>query len=166
MTQLQIAPTTQVDLPAILDMAGETFRAHQSRHPQAFPDIILLKLEEIHRDAVDLAGDTPTSFSAKQNDDLMGYVLLREKSGGGVIYDIGVLPEYRRDGIGLALLNKATEIAKARHWRVLSATVWAGNTASHTMFGKAGFETMRLLPLSLERSGLKPTKITYRKVLC
>lgn len=165
MTHLQIAPTTQDDLPAILDMAGETFRAHQARHAAAFPEVILYKIEEMHRDAVDLAGNTPTSFSATRDGALAGYVLLRTMRGGAITYDIGVLPGHRRRGIGQALLGISGTIAKRRGWRRLVATVWAGNAASHGMFRKAGFTPEHLVPLRLERHSLKPTKTTYRKII-
>jgi len=161
MTPLRIAPTTQDDLPAILEMAGCTFREHRARNPRAFPDTTLLKLEERHRDAVDLAGDAPTSFVARRDDAVAGHILLRPINVGGMVYDIGVLPDHRQQGVGLALLEHATGIAKQRHWRALVATVWDGNDASHRLFQKANFTDQSLVPQALRRFAPRPAKTTY-----
>lgn len=146
MADTQIAPTTQAQLGAVLDQARATFEDHRARHPKQFPETTLFKLEERHKDAVDLQGEHHLSFTAQRASASVGFVLLR-KIGvkAGMIYDIGVYPDARRQGFGLALLHHAVATADAYGWDRLFASVWDGNTASHQMFQSAGFSPQKPL---------------------
>ena len=149
MADIQIAPTTQAQLEAVLDQTRATFQTHRARFPKAFPDTILLKLEEIHRDAVDLAGDKPTSFCATLRDETAGFVLLRPKKRACLVYDVGVFPLFRRQGVARALVAHA--VARDRSWHLLMASVWDGNASSHRLFQSAGFQRQTSLfdPLAI-----------------
>ena len=151
MADIQIAPTTQAQLEAVLDQTRATFQTHRARFPKAFPDQILLKLEEIHRDAVDLAGDKPTSFCAQLRGETTGFVLLRPKKRACLVYDIGVFPRFRRQGVARALVRHAVSVARDRRWHLLMASVWDGNASSHQLFQSAGFKRQTSLfdPLAM-----------------
>ena len=140
MADFQIAPTTQACLPQVLEQARATFDEHRARNPRAFPHATLLKLEKRHRDAVDLAGDAPVSFTALIDNVPRGFVLLRPLRDAGMIYDIGVFPKFRQQGIAQALLEHAHTTAKERAWKMLVAAVWDGNVASHRLFQSAGYD--------------------------
>lgn len=161
MPEIRIAPTTQAQLDANLDQARATFQEHRARFPKSFPDAILYKLEETHRDAVDLAGAEPTSFSAVVNGDHAGFVLLRKKKGLGMVYDIGTFPEARQQGVALALLDGALRVAEARKWPILFASVWDGNEASHRLFQSAGFHAQQPLLKKLSAFFPKSHTTTY-----
>ena len=145
MSDIKIAPTSQAQLDAVLQQARATFQTHRTRFPKSFPETTLCKLEERHRDAVDLAGDQPTSFSAIHNGMHVGYVLLRQKENAAMIYDIGVFPDARRQNIGRALLHRSVRIARERNWSTLFASVWTGNDASHRLFQSVGFQMQKPL---------------------
>lgn len=149
MTGITIAPTTQAQLTAVLAQARVTFEEHRKRYPKKFPDATMVKLEERHKDAVNLAGDRPLSFVAQIHGQPSGFVLLRplENSNdkAGMIYDIGVFPEARRQGIGQALLHHAASTARSYDWDLLFATVWRGNEASHQLFNSVGFQPQKPL---------------------
>ena len=63
------------------------------------------------------------------------------------VLDIHVLREFRQRGIGRALLDHAKGLADELDWDSLTATVWAGNTASKRLF---------------EEFGYTPLNVTYR----
>lgn len=140
MSEIQIVPSTLAHLPGILDQTRATFDEHRARVPKAFPDAVLLKLEERHRDAIDLADEAPISFSALIDGIPAGFVLLRPLAKFALIYDIGVFPHARRQGIGSALLRHVLLVGADRKWDQIVASVWDGNTASHQMFQSAGFK--------------------------
>lgn len=143
MSEIKIAPTTSAQLGAVLDQTRATFETHRARLPRSFPDKLLLKLEDRHRGAVDLAETDATSYSATKDGQHVGFILLRAKWGAGMVYDIATFPNTRQQGVGRALLNHGIEVAGASAWPILVASVWDGNEASHRLFQSAGFHATK-----------------------
>ncbi|MGL4321426.1 MAG: GNAT family N-acetyltransferase, partial [Paracoccaceae bacterium] len=55
------------------------------------------------------------------------------------IADITVAPDLRSQGIGTALMQKATEVLHEEQATRVEGTVWRGNDASHKLFQDAEF---------------------------
>jgi ribosomal protein S18 acetylase RimI-like enzyme len=61
--------------------------------------------------------------------------------------DIVILKEYRKYGIGEALVKRAEEYAVAHNAMYLSANVLAANKGGRALYGKSGFNEYELLML-------------------
>lgn len=62
------------------------------------------------------------------------------------LHDIAVLPEYRGQGVGQALLKAAEDFARERHCCKLTLEVLSGNRAAMRSYELFGFEQYALLP--------------------
>lgn len=104
---------------------------------------------------VDLHRRFPETFIvAEENGEVVGYIMCRIETGlsssifrglikKGHIVSVAVLPEYRRKGIGEALVAKAMEnmrLYKAKHCFL---EVRVANTAAVDLYKKLGFEVSR-----------------------
>lgn len=61
----------------------------------------------------------------------------------GFIHNLGVIPEYRRNGIGRELLRKAVQSLKERGMELAEAVLLKGKVASKILFESMGFELIR-----------------------
>ena len=104
---------------------------------------------------VDLHRRFPETFIvAEENGEVVGYIMCRIETGlsssifrglikKGHIVSVAVLPEYRRKGIGEALVAEAMEnmrLYKAKHCFL---EVRVANTAAVDLYKKLGFEVSR-----------------------
>lgn len=96
-------------------------------------------------------------YVAEVDGKIVGYVMCREEAAGldlprlrarrrGHIISIAVLPEYRRRGIGRALLAKALESMRMRNLEECILEVRVSNTAAINLYRKLGFETVSQIP--------------------
>ncbi len=58
----------------------------------------------------------------------------------GQICNVAVMPDFRRHGIGSALMTEQVETAKLRGLSFMTLEVRAGNTAAQAMYEKQGWE--------------------------
>jgi ribosomal protein S18 acetylase RimI-like enzyme len=105
-------------------------------------------------------------FVAEADDQVVGLVcfwlerepesFLTNLAGYAYISDLVVLPTYRRQGIGSALLQQAEAFALEQGATALRIGVLAKNSAAHAAYRKAGFreyEISLLKPLKLPGPG-------------
>ncbi len=69
----------------------------------------------------------------------VGIVLLTDDGRKGWINRLAVLPEYRRKGIGLALIAEAERIFKEKERRIIGILIEDWNRPSFELFRKAGY---------------------------
>jgi ribosomal protein S18 acetylase RimI-like enzyme len=62
------------------------------------------------------------------------------------IHDVAVLPDYRGQGLGTAMLNKVEEIARERGCCKLTLEVLEGNRVARKAYEKLGFSGYELNP--------------------
>jgi len=103
---------------------------------------------------VDLYRRFPETFIVAEENGVVGYIMCRIETGlsssifrglikKGHIVSVAVMPEYRRKGIGEALVAKAMEnmrLYKAKHCFL---EVRVANTAAVDLYKKLGFEVSR-----------------------
>lgn len=100
----------------------------------------------VRHDPDALEGNRPDDFRpehvrfAKLSGKRVGYLFLRETTGGGYVESIGVLPDVRGQGIGTALLVSALEYLVDRGHRQVALTVDDGNRAALKMYARLGFD--------------------------
>lgn len=81
-------------------------------------------------------------FVAVAHDGLMGYIGTQEVVGESYISNIAVLPEYRRTGVGQALLDRAMQGARERGCTLITLEVRVSNAAAVSLYEKNNFLTL------------------------
>jgi ribosomal-protein-alanine N-acetyltransferase len=73
---------------------------------------------------------------------IAGYIVARETAGELHINNVAVRSEYRRRGIGAALLNRVIEEARRRKAKAAFLEVRSANQAAQTLYEKSGFKAI------------------------
>ena len=73
---------------------------------------------------------------------IMGYVVARETAGELHINNFAVRSEYRRRGIGIALLDRVLQEARRRKANAAFLEVRSGNRAAQALYEKSGFRAI------------------------
>ena len=79
-------------------------------------------------------------------DERAGYAEYRSVAGEAQIYNIAVAPEFRRAGVGEALLRHLIEKAEAEGCTLVTLEVRAGNDAAMQLYKKLGFREVGRRP--------------------
>lgn len=88
-----------------------------------------------------VSGDCGAPLRAGK-DGPVGFVLWRTIAGEAEILTIGVLPPWRRSGIGGRLLDSAMAQARLDHAETMFLEAAAGNKAALALYAARGFVTM------------------------
>ena len=75
----------------------------------------------------------------RQSDNLAGYIVSRLSAGELHINNVAVRHEYRRRGIGTALLNCIMEEGRRSHASTAFLEVRAGNSVAQALYERSGF---------------------------
>lgn len=78
-------------------------------------------------------------LTALENETVAGYIGVQEICGEGYVTNVAVLPQYRRRGIGRALLLAALDGAKLRNCTFLSLEVRVSNLPAIRLYASLGF---------------------------
>ena len=73
---------------------------------------------------------------------IAGYIVARETAGELHINNVAVRPEFRRRGIGEALLNRVIEEARRRKANAAFLEVRSANQAAQALYEKCGFRAI------------------------
>lgn len=82
------------------------------------------------------------SASALETAPIAGYIVARETAGELHINNVAVRAEYRRRGIGAALLNRVLDEARRRKANAVFLEVRSANHAAQTLYEKCGFRAI------------------------
>ncbi len=77
---------------------------------------------------------------------IAGYIVARESAGELHINNVAVRDQYRRRGIGSALLGRIMETAKRLKVQVAFLEVRSGNQAAQALYQKIGFRAIARRP--------------------
>ena len=91
--------------------------------------------------------DPEASFVAvhRPSNSLIGLILCsRVRDDAGHITQVCLVPEYRGEGIGEALLARSFDTLRGRKLKLLTLTVTEANHRAVELYRKLGFETMRV----------------------
>jgi ribosomal-protein-alanine N-acetyltransferase len=84
----------------------------------------------------------PTQSAIIESGPIAGYIVARETAGELHINNVAVRTEYRRRGIGAALLNRVIEEAKRRKANAAFLEVRSANHAAQALYEKSGFRAI------------------------
>src|SRR4029450_6910418 len=83
-----------------------------------------------------------TSQSVLELAPIAGYIVARETAGELHINNVAVRAEYRRRGIGAALLNHVIDEARRRKAKAAFLEVRSANHAAQALYEKSGFRAI------------------------
>lgn len=89
---------------------------------------------------VRLCGFSDTFLVYDVGDQIAGYILaVPVGSEDARVLSVGVLPEYRQNGFGRALMNEAIRRLRSKGFETLSLEVRVSNTAAKSLYHDLGF---------------------------
>ena len=121
---LEIRQAKLYDVPAMARIERDSFEAPWSA-------------DEITKDVT--AGGNVYVAVALADEERAGYAEIRMIAGEGQIYNIAIAPEFRREGIGEALLRHLIDKADADGCKLVTLEVRSGNEAAMELYKKLGF---------------------------
>lgn len=84
----------------------------------------------------------PSSLPVLEPSTIVGYIVARETAGELHINNVAVRAQYRRRGIGAALLNKILDEARTRQAKAAFLEVRSANRAAQALYEKSGFRAI------------------------
>jgi len=102
------------------------------------------ELQGTNRDLMLTARVAPAPIIEHQR--IAGYIVARESAGELHINNVAVRDQYRRRGIGSALLSRIMETAKRLKVQVAFLEVRSGNQAAQALYQKIGFQAIARRP--------------------
>ena len=84
----------------------------------------------------------PTRSATIQASPIAGYIVARETAGELHINNVAVRPEFRRRGIGAALLEQVIHEARRRKANTAFLEVRSANHAAQSLYEKCGFRAI------------------------
>ena len=143
--EIQISKTNDYKLLASLNK--EVQELHCSLYPNIFKPYNEQNVVSFFKEI--LAQKNAKAFVAYSGKKVVGYIVLFLKevpenpfqySQRFILIDqIGVKSEFRKNGIGKLLLDKATETAKEKHLKMIRLNHWTMNNDARDFFYKHGF---------------------------
>ena len=98
------------------------------------------ELQGTNRDLMLIARPTRSAIIAAAP--IAGYIVARETAGELHINNVAVRPQYRRRGIGAALLGRVLEEARRRQAKAAFLEVRSANFAAQALYEKNGFKAI------------------------
>lgn len=102
------------------------------------------ELQGVNRDLMLIARLTPAPIIEHQR--IAGYIVARESAGELHINNVAVRDQYRRRGVGNALLARIVETARRLKVNVAFLEVRSGNHAAQALYEKNGFKAIARRP--------------------
>ena len=124
MEEISIRQAKLYDVPALARIERDSFGSPWSA-------------EEITKDVT--AGDNVYVAVAEYGGEKAGYGEIRNVAGEAQIYNIAIAPEFRRAGIGEALLRHMIAKAEGDSCELVTLEVRSGNEAAMALYTKLGF---------------------------
>ena len=92
----------------------------------------------------ELYNETARFFAAIYQGNVVGYAGMYSVCGECYIANVGVLPEYRRQGIAMSLLNTLEKQAESENAEFITLEVRESNTSAVSLYLKRGYTRVGL----------------------
>lgn len=133
----QLQPASSVDLNDLIEAINTAYSDYfvplkfSEQHFQIFVD----------RESLDLEAGVVALLDGK----IIGSCMLGIRGNTGWVGGMGIIPDYRRQGIGRAIINYLIEQGRTRHLTHLELEVITQNTPAVKLYEDVGFATTRTL---------------------
>ena len=131
-TELTIRQAKLYDVPALARIERESFDSPWSA-------------DEITKDVSSRDGSIYVAV-AQIGEERAGYADMRIISGESQIYNIAIAPEFRRQGVGEALLSHMVQKSEELGLSLITLEVRSGNKAAMALYEKMGFKRVGTRP--------------------
>ena len=128
------------------ETAGEAAVDIRPMQPEDIPYATLIEHESFGESAwsakaleAELQRPDAVLLCARVGGEIAGYCGMRTVLDEGYVNDIAVLPAFRRQGVGLALVEALVRYAKGRGLRFLTLEARASNETAIRLYERAGF---------------------------
>lgn len=135
-----IQPVSSVDFKTYVDAFNEAYSDYFV--PMHLSPAVMEAL--IYRENINLDRSV---VAVNDNGEILGMGMLGVRDNRGWIGGMGVVPEYRRKGIGQSLMHSLIENAHALQLHYVDLEVITQNTPAYTMYEKLGFIKRRVLAI-------------------
>ena len=132
MQDIEIRQAKLYDVPAMARIERESFDSPWSA-------------DEITKDVASNDGSIYVAV-ALIGDERVGYADMRIITGESQVYNIAIAPEFRRQGIGEALLAHMIERSEELGLSLITLEVRSGNEAAMALYEKMGFKKVGSRP--------------------
>lgn len=132
MQNIEIRQAKLYDVPALVRIERDSFDSPWSA-------------DEITKDVTSDDGSIYVAV-ALMGDERAGYADMRIIKGESQIYNIAVAPEFRKQGIGEALLDHMVRKSEELGLSIITLEVRAGNEAAMALYEKMGFRKVGTRP--------------------
>ena len=132
MQDIEIRQAKLYDVPAMARIERESFDSPWSA-------------DEITKDVTSNDGSIYVAL-ALVGEERAGYADMRIITGESQIYNIAIAPEFRRQGIGEALLEHMIEKSEKLGLSIITLEVRSGNEAAMALYEKMGFKKVGSRP--------------------
>lgn len=132
MQDIEIRQAKLYDVPAMARIERESFDSPWSA-------------DEITKDVASNDGSIYVAL-ALVGEERAGYADMRIITGESQIYNIAIAPEFRRQGIGEALLEHMIEKSEKLGLSIITLEVRSGNEAAMALYEKMGFKKVGSRP--------------------
>lgn len=135
--QIEIQPVTAVDQHAFLKALNAAYADYYVPIQMAPASLA----ELVQRESIDLDG----SAAAIYQDNVIGMGLLAHREQRGWIGGMGVVPAYRRRGVGRKIMHYLLDQARDLRLTTVQLEVITQNTPAYNLYQSLGFSTLRQL---------------------
>jgi ribosomal protein S18 acetylase RimI-like enzyme len=136
-TSVTYCPASDVDLGEFAAAFNRAYRDYYVPITMTTPGLRAL----VARDDIVLEA----SIVARRDERIVGMGLLGIRGDAGWIGGMGVIPTYRRQGIGREIMRRLLAEGIRRALRIIRLEVIADNAPAHALYGEFGFKDVRLL---------------------
>lgn len=148
MNNLIIRKLIESDIPVVLPMLQEMYLQHDLAEPDLFaPNTFSIeKIKKYLKESIN--SEVSTCFIAEIDSKIAGTIRVELKETpcfykekhAGYLDDLVVAKDYRRKGVGKALIHKALEFLKSKDIHLVEAKIYEFNEASRKLTEDIGFK--------------------------
>ena len=137
-TRLNLREASEADVPALTALDALCFPPEDRYARGLMEDIVRGKfaVETVDKVATILLS---TAGAKPATENILGFITVARDKGSGLIVTVDVRPEFRRRGVGKALLRAAE--SKLQEWKVprVILTVGTKNVAARKLYEREGY---------------------------
>lgn len=136
----KLESNTEVEFISLTYENKDEFRTIHNEAFRGSANAATLSEEEVQEFIFQYKGNEELIGIVKYNSNNVGIYMLADIDNEGWIDNIGILNEFRGNGIGKAVVRKSVEILKSRNIDIIKLLVISSNKSAYRLYNKYGFK--------------------------